>query len=279
MIHIKLPRRTRRAAILGCGPAGLFAAHALIGNGWEVTIFSKKRKSHMFGAQYLHSPIPGLTESDGVEVAYRLVGGTADEYRAKVYGPNPVTTSVETLGKTHQAWDIREAYDNAWDRYSHLVRETNVTPEWLGAGSGEEAGTFLAASYWDIVISSIPMPNLCYRKDDHQFHATSIWAIGDAPARGQYAPYRAPANTIECNASRDVGWYRASNVFGHVTVEWPGRSKPPLPAVAEVSKPISTDCICYRGREMGFKFMPIGRYGQWSKGILSHHAYTQAVQL
>jgi hypothetical protein len=249
----------------------------MLENGWDVTIFSKKRKSHMFGAQYLHAPIPGLTVSDPVEVAYRLTGGTADDYRAKVYGKQAVETSVESLGKTHMAWDIREAYDAAWDRYSHLVHDANITPQWMGIRDPEEGGVSLSSTHWDIVVSSVPMPDLCYQ--EHQFHATTVWAMGDAPSRGHYAPYRPPANTVECNASRDTGWYRASNVFAHVTVEWPANRHPPLPGVAEVTKPLYTDCTCYRGREVGFKFMPIGRYGQWSKGVLSHHAYTQAAQL
>lgn len=274
-------RRDKMAAVLGCGPAGLFAVHALINSGWKVKVFSKKRKSHMFGAQYLHVPIPGLTERQPIEVSYKLLDGTADEYREKVYGSSQVATSVETLPESHLAWDIREAYDNAWERYAHLIRETEVTPRWLGAPTGrsDEAGTFLAYDYWDVVVSSIPMPDLCYQKDVHRFNKASIWAMGDAPQRGQYAPYRPPANTVQCNASRYVGWYRASNIFEHVTVEWPGRSKPPLPGVAEVFKPIDTNCNCYRVGRPGFKFVPIGRYGQWAKGVLTSDAYAQAAQL
>ena len=273
--------RKKRAAILGCGPAGLFAAHALIAKGWEVKIFSKKRKSHMFGAQYLHASIPGLTERDPIEVKYELINGTPEQYREKVYGANRVATSVETLSGTHQAWDIREAYDNAWERYAHLIRETEVTPRWLGAPGGDpgEAGTFLAYDYWDVVVNSIPMPDLCYQKDLHQFNKISIWAMGDAPQRGQYAPYRPPASTVQCSASRYVGWYRASNIFDHVTVEWPGRTKPPLSGVAEVSKPIDSNCNCYRIGRPGFKFVPIGRYGKWTKGVLTSDAYSEASAL
>lgn len=271
-------RREKRAAVLGCGPAGLFATHALMENGWDVNIYSKKRKSHMFGAQYLHMPIPDLMKDDPVEIAYRLTG-TPDEYRRKVYGSNGVTTSVEALGKTHLGWNIREAYDNAWERYAHLVIDANVTPSFLGAPQLSSEPIALDTRKFDVVISSIPLPDLCYQRDRHQFHSASIWAMGDAPGRGQYAPYRPPANTVECNGTRDVGWYRASTVFDYTTVEWPGNRKPPLPGVAEVVKPLYADCTCYRGRELGFKFMPVGRYGQWSKGVLSHNAYTQAAQL
>ena len=274
--------RGRRAAILGCGPAGLFAAHGLIQKGWSVKVFSKKRRSEMFGAQYLHRPIDGLTVSDPVEVEYRLLGGTAQEYREKIYGPNNVTVSVKVLDPYHKAWDIREAYYTAWDRYQDLVEDMpNITPEFLGVTRWDPNSSPISSPPpinprgFDVVINTIPLPQICY--GNHEFHSAKVWAIGDAPARGTYAPYRAPLNTIHCSASPDVGWYRASNVFGYVTVEWPGNRKPPLPGVAEVTKPISTNCDCYSGQ--GSKFVSAGRYGMWRKGVLSHHAYEGALQL
>jgi len=258
----------KRAAVLGCGPAGLFAAHALIQNGWDVTVFSKRRKSHLYGAQYLHVPIPRLTPDDAEPVNLKYVlTGSVDEYREKVYGANPVNTSVEALDSEHLGWDLRVTYDAAWSRYEEIVENVE-----LGAPIGHTP-----FRDFRIVLSSIPLDRICYRR--HQFHSVQVWAIGDAPDRGQTVPYRPAENTVECNGTRDVGWYRASNVYGHATMEWPGRSKPPIPGVAQVTKPISTDCDCYRKGELGARFIPIGRYGAWQKSILTHHAYTRAVQL
>jgi hypothetical protein len=275
------PRRW--AAVLGCGPSGLFATHALVQNGWRVAVFSNKRKSEMFGAQYLHAPIPGLTDgSDPVTVDYRL-RGTVEGYREKVYGPKPVVTSVETLGATHQAWDIRRAYGKAWDLYQDRIQSQEVTPEFLGVAAWtpemEPLGPRLIGPEFDVVLNSIPADRVCYQPDQHRFHSTSIWAMGDAPERGSWAPNVVPFdNTVICDGTRDTGWYRASQVYGYTTVEWPGKSKPPMTGVAQVVKPIGTDCNCYR-QGMPYKYIPIGRYGAWSKGILSHHAYTQAEQL
>lgn len=263
--------KTYRAAVLGCGPAGLFATHALVENGWEVTVFSKRRKSDLFGAQYLHGTIPGLTPNgeDPVLIKY-LLTGTADGYREKVYGTgNPnVGVSVEVMGREHQAWDIRTTYDVAWERYQDLVMDTQLSPREVHNLDGMD---------FKLILSSIPMPALCYR--EHQFQSAKVWALGDAPRHGQYVPYRPAHNTVECNGERDTGWYRASNVFEHATMEWPGNRKPPLPGVAEVTKPIYTDCNCYRDGTLHTRFIPIGRYGQWSKGVLTHHAYTQAAAL
>ena len=266
---MKLRMFNTKAAVLGCGPAGLFATRALLDRGYTVAIYSKARKSEMFGAQYLHEPIPTLTPEDErpIKVDYRLEG-TAEGYRDKIYGGMPVKVSPETLTRPHLAWDIRAAYDRAWDWYGDIVIDTLITPEWMRSGALDSYG---------LVVSSVPLPTLCEAKDAHEFHAARIWAMGDAPRRGQYAPFRPEPNTVLCDGTRDRGWYRASNLYGHVTVEWPHRSKPPLPGVAEVVKPIYSTCDCYAHGK--FRFVKVGRYGVWSKGVLSHQAYTTASAL
>lgn len=280
-----LEDRPRTAAVLGCGPAGLFAAHGLIEAGWNVRIYSKKRKSHMYGAQYLHAPIRGLTPDgeEPQEIRYTLTGAI-DGYRDKVYGSTPVQVSPQTLNQLHQSWDIRAAYDRAWDLYEPLINDVEIGPQFLGIGwfsdgPPDPVHEMLALPTFDLIVSTIPLPELCYRDDEHLFHSTQIWAIGDAPDRGQFAPYRPDENTVVCDGTSDVGWYRAANVRGHCTVEWPGKSRPPLPDVAPVYKPLYTDCNCYRDGRYPVKFVPLGRYGAWSKSVLSHHAYTQAAQL
>jgi len=275
-------KRTKNAAVLGCGPAGLFATHALVENGWNVNVYSKKRKSEMFGAQYLHAPIPGLTGEAFEWVDYQLTG-TIEDYREKVYGVNPIQTSVETLEKRHKAWDIRAAYNVAWERYAGLISEQNVTPSFLNVVDWRAITDMeplsLDTRNLDLIVNSIPLQSLCYQPDSHQFFSASVWAIGDAPERGSYAPFRPSPFTVMCDGTDDHGWYRASNVFGYATVEWPAKRKPPLPGVAEVVKPLYTDCNCYRSKRMGYQFKPVGRYGQWAKGVLSHHAYAQAAAL
>lgn len=269
------------AAVFGCGPAGLFAVHGLKAAGWDVTIFSKRGKSHMYGAQYLHAPIEGLSPSGEVpeEIHYKL-NGDVGGYRDKVYGSTPVKVSPQMLENRHMSWDIRAAYDNAWELYGGQVLDLEVTPAALGIGSPDApAQPIMDWQEFDLIINTIPLNRICYQPDSHLFHSTQIWALGDAPDRGQFAPYRPERNTVKCDGTTGVGWYRAANIRGHVTVEWPGNRKPPLPAVSPVTKPLYTDCTCYRDGTFPVKFAPMGRYGAWSKRVLSHHVYTQAAQL
>lgn len=269
-------KRTKHAAVLGCGPAGLFAAHGLTQAGYEVSIYSKRRKSELFGAQYLHGQIPGLTDGDdGVKISYSLYG-TPAEYRAKVYSdPSAVErVSVESLAPIHQGWDIRLAYDRAWDLYSDRITDVTITPEFLGAIRGNSLPSpsqeFLDFSRLDRVLSSIPLPALCHDRD-HRMDSQMVWAIGDAPERGVVCPIDvALPNQVLCDGTTLRGWYRHSNIYGHRTAEWPARRKPPLPNVAQVLKPLRNNCNCFLGIER------VGRYGRWEKGILSHHSYVYA---
>lgn len=251
-----------RIAILGCGPTGLFAAHAFASMGYGgISILSRKRRSEMFGAQYLHDPIPGLSEEEGISVRYSLQGRLED-YAAKVYGGkvNPSITSPGVLGEEHTAWDIRKAYYHAWEVYQDRITDVRIHPSMLPE----------IIDGFDLVVSTIPARDIC--KDllgHHKFEVQKVWAIGDAPERGVFCPITVPSFSIVCNGNPSPRWYRASNVFGYRTAEWPEGPKPPVDNVASVEKPISTNCDCWLGKN----FMRAGRYGTWTKGVLSHQVY------
>lgn len=248
--------------ILGCGPAGLMAAHAAAMWGHDIKIVSRKRKSEMYGAQYLHREIPDLDCGRPALIDY-VLQGTADGYRRKVYGPNYTgSVSVEDLEERHTGFNIRKAYDDLWDMYGQYVVDERID------GKDLVAGGKLAELGANLVISSIPLPLLCMKQEEHGFQSQEIWAIGDAPERGTFDPVKAaPTNSVVCNGEPDVGWYRSANVFGRSTTEWATRRKPPYEAVAQVVKPLKTNCDCHPD------MMRIGRYGKWQKGVLAHTAF------
>lgn len=253
--------------VFGCGPAGLFAAEAAKQSGCDVIIYSKKNKSTMYGAQYLHRPIPG-TESylhEGVSIKY-LLNGTPESYRKKVYGDMwDGTVSPEDLEEDHLAWDIREAYHELWDRWSNRI---------IDLPYGIERSTVRVlhdGSHYGTIINSIPRPQLCFQR--HPFGSTQIWAAGEAPEIGIKLPYNCPPQSVLCDGGEDVSWYRLSNIFGRKTIEWSGeRKKPPISGVAKVTKPTSHGCDCWP------KITHVGRYGRWEKGVLSHSAYFDTLE-
>lgn len=259
-----------KAFILGAGPAGMFAAHAAHQAGYTPVIFTeKRRKSTMFGAQYLHEPIPGLTRSKGMEIQYKMEGDV-EGYRSKIYGKSGYTGVVSPelfAAREAFAWDIREAYNAAWDVYGPNV--TGVGRIKMATIAGMREGEPAAP-----IFSSLPLMQLCSNRN-HIFTEASVWALGDAPVLGQVVGQDCPPMTVICSGRPEDSWYRISNLYDHKTVEWPLRASyvdGVDPAAAVVNKPLRTTCTCLSNLAV----IPIGRYGRWTKGVLSHTAYLDA---
>lgn len=252
--------------ILGCGPAGLVAAHAAVELGHDIRIFSKNRKSTMYGAQYLHEPIPALyrwpqQQPAPINIRYTLTGSIS-QYRWKVYGPAyDGSVSPGSLESNHMAWDIRSAYNMLWETYHEAIENVdNINPLWLGAHQLQP------------MISSIPLQAICLHNELCNFKSAYIWAAGDAPELGLHvSPGIVLAEgEVRCNGLANPAWYRASRIFGRTTIEWPWATGPNAMAPAAVTKPISNNCQCWPD------VLRVGRYGKWEKGVLVHHAFEEA---
>lgn len=260
-----------KVAIFGCGPSGLFAAWAAVqGGASKVSIISKKRRSELFGAQYLHMPIPGIDVECRL-VEYRLVG-SVDEYRKRVYGDNYLgPTSVDEYIGFQEAWDIRATYNQLYETFEESI---NGVKGKLDGMAMRKLLTSKAFEGFDLIFSTIPLPAICMKPGLHKFESQRIWAIGDAPERGQWCPVPCDKDRIICNGlpqeKGEPEWYRVSNVFGHTTAEWPAWHYPHEKVeAAEVLKPIQTNCDCHPELRM------LGRYGKWEKGVLSHQSYAE----
>lgn len=248
----------KKIAVLGCGPAGLFATHAATVAGHEVTILSKPRKSYMRGAQYLHRPIPGLS-GDPFQVDYQLKG-SVEGYRNKVYGDmSDVLVSPETLVGKADAWDIREAYDEAWKLYGSGVEYWDADPRDIPFMVGD----------FDEIINTIPRKALCAAPNVHEFRSQSIWSTNFVKPVGPFAAEIMPDNLVVCSGDPDDWWYRQSRIHGWENTEFPFDNKPNVKELWEVEKPIDHDCTCWTG----FPILHLGRYGAWKKGVLSDSAY------
>lgn len=245
-----------KVLILGCGPAGLIAAHAAYNRGANFIVVSKARKSFMNGAQYLHAPIPGVSLKDPFEINYML-SGDVDGYRNKIYAePEGITVSPESLIGRHQAWDIREAYDSLWNLYGSDVQDVDISPTILSSLKRQ----------WkpDVIISTIPATVLCYNSK-HKFGHELVWATNQLECT-------LSDNTVLCNGEPGFDWYRASKIQGFTNTEWPHRKYPATynGQIWRVVKPLWTNCRCFPDVHR------MGRYGSWTKGVLSHQAWEEA---
>lgn len=261
-----------RVAILGSGPAGLLAALACEQRGIDPIIFSHGEKSEMFGAMYLHEPIPGLTgDILAPDLHIDVIkSGTRAGYAENVYGnPNaPCSWDVIPEGDT-PAWDLRAAYDKLWDRYLPAIVRTDI---------GRSSIPDLISTH-DLVLSSIPAQPLCW-SGDHRFDKQDIWVI-HGPANAIIARPRANMMYYNGTTPRHGGynWYRFSQINSYHA--WEYSTPQTLDAWQEEAgrslavgfKPLGTNCNCW----LGSSFKRIGRFGKWEKGVLTHHAYRDAI--
>jgi hypothetical protein len=248
--------------VLGCGPAGLMAAHAACltaGSGGDVRILSRgAHKSRMNGAQYLHRPIPLASQSLSFKINYSLQGDP-DEYRAKIGYNSSTAVSPDSLSGIHEAWDIREAYNWLWSTYGSSVQDVDIRPGVVR--------NILDSWKPDLVISTIPAQSLC-ESFSHSFLAVEIWATDT-----HIAPLA--ENTVICDGTKDRAWYRMSKIDGFGNTEWPKRRRPPINSehLWLVKKPTMNTCDCFP------EVHRMGRYGRWEKGVLADSAFYETVEL
>ena len=159
--------------VLGNGPAGLLAAHAVKRVGYHPVVVSIKKPSYIGGAQYLHRSIPDLTVSrpDG-QIDFQQVG-TAKGYSLKVYGKvmgRGYTSWGAYQPGEHECWNMRAAYNKLWDMYGAGIVDLKITPVMVSRMIQEPG--------YAAVISSIPLRSLCMN-DNHIFAQKDVYISSD----------------------------------------------------------------------------------------------------
>lgn len=250
-------------AILGSGPSGLLAAYAASFTDSPVTVISIGGKSRIGGAQFLHRSIPGVTDDDPDTVLTYRVEGSAGGYQAKAYPPDtvPPFVSFDDVhdGLTVPAWNLRGIYTKLWDLSHEHINEMRVQARDLE----ELLGSF------ELVISTIPKPALCCQPLQHHFKRQRIKILNTCILNNP------EENTIYYDGTGDHSWYRASYLFGTGSTEWSATAKLPYGDLVTVAKPISTNCDCWSIASDNLLFA--GRFGKWTKGVLTHHAFEDAI--
>lgn len=263
-------------AVLGVGPAGLMAAHAVALSGRPVSLFGKPGpdgkilRSRLGGAQFLHDPLPLINDDDpDVEIMYR-VSGNAEIYKHKVYGSTRVpfvSFSGVHDGKVQPAWNLQATYDRLWEQLSaDSANVASIDPAWLHH--------VLEENWFSHILSTIPLPAICETQQSivekplyqtHLFVAHEVRIAAEAMAVYE--------NTVTYDGTMDHSWYRTSNLFGVGGTEYGASTPAPPVETFPVRKPIATNCNCFS------EVVKLGRYGTWTKGVLTHHAFFEAAKV
>lgn len=235
-------------AVLGCGPAGLLAAHAAQLLSHRVDIYSRKVKSPLSGAQYVHDPIPQVAEGQPDGRLNYIKRGSRQGYALKVYGSEDAPCSWDNFPEGElPAWSMPSMYDKLWDKFTNKIHDTEVTSDVI---------VDLFPKY-DKIISAMPLKALCHNKA-HRFKGAQVYITPQAEVEQD--------NTIVYNGCAGDRWYRTSKIFGHGSTE---STRPTEGAWAGI-KPTWSNCTCWQ------EIIRVGRFGKWEKGVLVHHAFQEA---
>jgi hypothetical protein len=252
----------KKVAILGCGPAGLLAAHAAHILRVDAKVFGIKQMSVIDGAQFLHEEIPHL--DCGTPKPIKIIKfGTAEGYANKVYGDVGAPCSFDLLQPGEvPAWPMQPTYQLLWDLYSELITNVRLFPADIGVLVNE----------YDLVISTVPRQLLCKHRGVHEFDSQHVFFAHRAMYRSSEPAYV----VYNGNDGEHEDWYRCSKIWGLESTEVSAARLSEADAFVRAYtkhgiKPLSTNCTCDPD------VLRIGRFGKWQKGVLVHHAFQEAL--
>jgi len=239
-----------KVIVLGCGPAGLAAAHAASGLSADVRIIAPKSQTSQNGPIFLNTPIPGIsTDHPQGYIRQFVIGGSIVDYGVKLYGDVNISITRDGHLRTGiHTWSIQEAYDKMWGMYASLIEDREVKPD--------EVDDLVAQA--DLVVSTAPLNKLC--EAGHDFIYQPVAMVFHSSYPGQ------PENTVIFNAYPEVPWVRSARMFGYETTEFMVENIPAEP-YRIVKKPIRTNCTCHP------RVLRVGRFGTWDNMAWIDTAY------
>jgi hypothetical protein len=244
-----------KVAVIGCGPAGLAAAHAAYGLGAEVTIYSPGERSPQKGPLVLQRPIPAITldHPDGY-IRQLVIGGSILDYRYKLYGDINIGINGDILEPGYHCWNHIAAYDAMWAIYMQGKRVRRIT------GMMHGTALQLLHEHFDLVVNTAPLNRLCI-DPAHEFKFKSV----EITLQRSY-PDQPPDTTI-FNAGQEFRWVRSAWLLGNECTEWlPGMAPEELDPFV-IRKPISHTCNCFQ------RVLGTGRFGAWHNQTWVDTAY------
>lgn len=244
-----------KVAIVGCGPAGLAAAHAAYGLGAEVTIYSPAEKSPQRGPLVLQRPIPAITTDHPTGYIRQLViGGSILDYRYKLYGDINISIQGDQLRPGYHCWNHIRAYNTMWTLY--MENDYRVHRVY---GLISKMDLFTLHTKYDLVVNTAPLKDICFGNHTFSFKAVEITDGYSYPDQ--------PADTTIFNAGDKYPWVRSAWLLGNGCTEWLVGTAPKELKPFTIRKPIKHDCDCYPN------VLGTGRFGAWRNETWVDTAY------
>lgn len=247
-----------KVAVIGCGPAGLAAAHAAHGLGAGITIYSPGERSPQRGPLVLQRPIPAIsTDHPDGYIRQLVIGGSILDYRYKLHGDINIGIQGDILKEGYHCWEHIKTYDKLWELY--MTPGTGRAAQMIMEVSSSEIA--MMVHQFDLVINTAPLRNICYK--GHNFRSKEVVITMERSYPEQ------PPDTTIFNAGNYYPWVRSAWLLGNECTEWlPGTAPAELEQIT-IHKPISHNCDCYPD------VLLTGRFGAWKNEVWVDTAYYQ----
>lgn len=183
----------------------------------EAILFGPNRRPSAAGARWYEREIPG------VDVLSRTVKTQSDgdpgEYIKKVGGP---VSAYFRVRNNFLAFNYNDAHEFLWEKFQGRILETDVDYH------------MVSTAHWgdyDFVINTMPRPTFYPREDHAMFAATRHWR-SDELNDGTTNPFTLPGNQDKnlmiFDGLKESSWFRISQMFGLMSVEWGFHKRPPI---------------------------------------------------
>ncbi len=244
-------------AIVGSGPAACMAAWALHLKEVPFCIYTQSLEpSTLRGAQYLHYLPPGL-EFESAMITYSKFG-TREGYAKKIYGDGyegPVSWDKFPAGEV-PGWPLRKVYAWLHDFFRPSMLESEVDRDQMN----------LLCDHFEWVFNTAPGHLFASNPLDCGLEVENVWVVS-RDVSGMLRP------VIIYDGREVVPFYRVSYLENTLSVEYPWSEEPPEEGCVKVVKPLSMAASPMRSN-----IVPVGRYGQWKKGVLVDEVFKQVIE-
>ena len=256
-------------AVLGAGPVGLMAAWAAERNGHEVIVYSNSPSpSKVNPDMYLQRPLPDLPGHDPGQpdaVVEYIQWGTKEGYALRCYGDPKAPVSWDEIKWGYgDAWWLDDVYALLWEHFVDRIRLHDAS--YLSLGEVQRAHS--------LVMSTLPAPVLC--GGGHLFsHIDTVLVRSKQSA--EYTTRDRNEMVYNGDLTYQSKWFRHSRLRGWRTFEYagfvPAEELGMNPILLPGKKLTGNNCTCNPRIER------VGRWAQWERGVLNHHAFEQATAI
>lgn len=213
-----------KVAILGTTLAGYVAAHAVTNHfsnssELEIVMYGANQRPQEAGARFYEREIPGVPAQTAMVTTESA--GRAEDYASKLNSP---MSKYFRARKDFLAFSYWEAYKYLHTMYNHHVIQLEPSYDLVHDSSWTDC---------NYVINTAPRPLFYPVEDAGMFAATRHWRIDEAPDSDPN-PYTAglkqnqEKNLMIFDGTNDSSWFRISQLFGLMSVEWGFHKKPPI---------------------------------------------------